>query len=402
VAETCDGVNGDCPADALEPASTVCRASAGSCDIVENCTGSDADCPADAVEPSSTVCRASGGVCDLTENCDGSTGVCPADAKSTGVCRPSAGVCDIAETCDGASDSCPGDSVAGAFVTCRPSAGICDIAENCDGLGTACPADGTLPDGTACNDGSACTGPDSCEAGVCTGEANAGACADHYTCYKTKGTSPTIPNVNLVDQFENITVSATKLRMLCAPSDKNGEGVFDTATHLEAYLMRANTGTPSFVRRTLVQVDNQFGTYFVDAYKRDLLLVPTGKSLTGPATAPDNNAINVDHYKCYKAKTTPGTTKFPATTVNLADQFQSPAKQVILKKIRHLCTPVNKNGEGIKNPEAHMVCYQAKSGKGQPKHVRTTVATANQFGALMISTVKEREFCVPSLKTIAP
>jgi hypothetical protein len=49
-----------------------------------------------------------------------------------------------------------------------------------------------------------------------------------------------------------------------------------------------------------------------------------------------------------------------------------------------------------------MVCYQAKSGKGQPKHVRTTVSTANQFGGLAFSTVKEREFCVPSLKTIAP
>ena len=63
---------------------------------------------------------------------------------------------------------------------------------------------------------------------------------------------------------------------------------------------------------------------------------------------------------------------------------------------------MNKNGEGIKNPEAHMVCYQAKSGKGQPKHVRQTASTANQFGTLVIGTVKEREFCVPSLKTIAP
>jgi len=71
----------------------------------------------------------------------------------------------------------------------------------------------------------------------------------------------------------------------------------------------------------------------VDAYKRDLLLVPTNKSLVGPVSPPNNNLINVDHYKCYKAKTTPGTNRFPATTVNLSDQFQSPAKQVILKKI---------------------------------------------------------------------
>ena len=43
--DTCDD-DGVC-LDNLEPATTVCRESAGGCDIAEKCTGSSAECPAD-------------------------------------------------------------------------------------------------------------------------------------------------------------------------------------------------------------------------------------------------------------------------------------------------------------------------------------------------------------------
>ena len=38
------------------------------------------------------------------------------------VCRPSAGACDIAETCNGISPTCPPNAVQAAGFTCRPSA----------------------------------------------------------------------------------------------------------------------------------------------------------------------------------------------------------------------------------------------------------------------------------------
>ena len=90
--ETCDDGNtvaNDCcsPTCQIEPASTICRAATGLCDLQETCNGS-ATCPADAFKPAGNVCRPAAGVCDLAEVCNGSSGACPADVKSTSVCRP--------------------------------------------------------------------------------------------------------------------------------------------------------------------------------------------------------------------------------------------------------------------------------------------------------------------------
>jgi cysteine-rich repeat protein len=83
------------------------------------------------------TCRAAGGVCDVAETCTGSSGVCPADQRGSG--------------------------------TCRPAASPCDAAEACDGVHTDCPEDSFQPDGTACDDGIACTNPDQCSNGACSG-----------------------------------------------------------------------------------------------------------------------------------------------------------------------------------------------------------------------------------------
>jgi hypothetical protein len=89
-------------------------------------------------------------------------------------------------------------------------------------------------------------------------------------------------------------------------------------------------------------------------------------------------------------------------TVSVSDQFTSP-KLLTLKKVRHLCTPVDKNGEGIKNVNVHLACYQAKPANGQPKHARQLgVNTNNQFGPLVLGTVNEGELCIPSTKTVGP
>jgi hypothetical protein len=95
------------------------------------------------------VCRASGGACDVAETCDGVGTQCPADAKAPGgtVCRASGGACDVAETCDGASSACPADAKIAAGTTCRASAGACDVAEVCTGVSSVCPADTVVPAG---------------------------------------------------------------------------------------------------------------------------------------------------------------------------------------------------------------------------------------------------------------
>src|SRR5881396_676297 len=152
VAETCTGTSRDCPADGLASTTTVCRASAGPCDAVENCTGSSASCPADSLQSAATVCRPSAGPCDMAENCTGSSASCPADSLKSAatVCRASAGPCDAAETCTGSSASCPADSFQSAGTVCRASAGDCDVAETCAGSSADCPADQFKSAGTVC------------------------------------------------------------------------------------------------------------------------------------------------------------------------------------------------------------------------------------------------------------
>jgi len=189
--------------------------------------------------------------------------------------------------------------------------------------------------------------------------------------------------------------SVLKARQLCTPADKNGEGIIDATTHLESYTFRQTT---PHVRQT-VATANQFGNLSLTTTKPDTLFVPTAKSLVPSSPPPpDNNAINVDHYKCYKIKVTSGTPKFPkGVQATVADQFNAPPKLFDVRKPKHLCNPVDKNGEGVKNADAHLVCYQVKGASGQPKHVRRDVLLNNQFGPESATTIKESELCVPTV-----
>jgi hypothetical protein len=115
----------------------------------------------------------------------------------------------------------------------------------------------------------------------------------------------------------------------------------------------------------------------------------------GPPVPP--GAGVADHYKCYKVKITPGTLKFPkGKQATVADQFQ--ARLYDVKKPQRLCVPVDKNGEGIVHPAVHLMCYQVKPAKGEPKHAKVVgqIHTEKQFGALRLDTVKEDELCVPA------
>jgi len=378
----------------------VCRPSAGACDPAETCDGTGTSCPADA--KSTAVCRPAAGPCDVADSCDGVNNNCPADAKSTAVCRPAAGPCDLAESCDGVNNSCPADAKSTGI--CRPATNPCDIADSCDGVSNTCPADAFQPDGSVCNDNNSCTTGDTCQGGVCTGTPDPDGCADDFLCYKVKSSNPfvTIPAVNLVDQFDNRNFDLVKVRDLCTPANKNNQDVLDPQTHLRSYKLKAVAGSPRFVRRH-VKVQNQLlPQLFLDVVKPDLLYVPTSKSLTSPPPQPGPN--NVDHYKCYKAKVTTGTAKFPkGIQVTVTDQFRTIAGIFDVVKPKHLCTPVSKNSEPVHNQNAHLVCYVTRPAKGQPRHVpRAPVYVHDQFRTDTLATVKEDELCIPSLKMVLP
>lgn len=112
------------------------------------------------------VNAAAGEVCEPgRDSCCAAT--CDALMPAGSECRPSAGPCDPAEHCTGSAATCPPDERAAAATECRPGNGTCDPAEVCDGVNPACPGDATLPDGSACG-ACTSTVCDTCMAGRCS------------------------------------------------------------------------------------------------------------------------------------------------------------------------------------------------------------------------------------------
>jgi hypothetical protein len=123
----------------------------------------------------------------------------------------------------------------------------------------------------------------------------------------------------------------------------------------------------------------------------------------GNNSATDSDPIVVDqldHFLCYKAKETKGSERFdpdPYNPVRLDDQFED--KLFDLKKRDRLCNPVNQEYAGISDEETHLLSYQIRETKGQPKHSRqTNIRVTNQFGNLWVDTVKPERLLVPAAK----
>jgi hypothetical protein len=159
------------------------------------CSGTPgAPCPADTVQPSTTLCRAgSGDLCDPDEFCPGvATGTCAADivAPPTTVCRAAAGICDAADLCPGTpGGTCPADAKQPTSSVCRGAVDACDVAEHCDGSSDTCPADQLAPDNTPCPNGNFCDGAEICQGGVCIDQPNP--CIIDAICNETTDTCDT-------------------------------------------------------------------------------------------------------------------------------------------------------------------------------------------------------------------
>jgi len=94
VQESCSGSSAACPSNAFQPSSTVCRTSAGQCDVAENCSGSGASCPSDGFVANGTSCNdgnssTCGEVC--TTGACGGGGSCSNAAPTTSITSPAGG-----------------------------------------------------------------------------------------------------------------------------------------------------------------------------------------------------------------------------------------------------------------------------------------------------------------------
>lgn len=60
------------------------------------------------------------------------------------------------------------------------------------------------------------------------------------------------------------------------------------------------------------------------------------------------------------------------------------------------CNAVDKNGEGINNPAAHLACYRVR----EAIRIRPEVITTDQFGQQNLTVLKQRtQLCVPTTET---
>ena len=251
---------------------------------------------------------------------------------------------------------------------------------------------------------------------------------DHFLCHrvarfqlepKERERTPGKPRgsrVSLADQFEAMDFRVRRPpNILCNPADKNDEGIINPETHLAAYRMKVHGKKlqKAVIETNILvinQIESQFGSLshvpIVQVVNPDRLLVPTAKSLTGPVDAPDPTSHNVDHYKCYQVVFAgergrlsklfkPG-----AFQVQVEDQFTTSPILFDVREPTRLCTPVDKNGEGIKDPFSHLMCYRIKR-VARPRATGDVVAVPdihvnNQFGPELLLKTGEKELCVPS------
>jgi len=114
----------------------------------------------------------------------------------------------------------------------------------------------------------------------------------------------------------------------------------------------------------------------------------------GVALGNFDTLLQLDHFKCYKA--TREIPRFEELDVNLSDQFEN--KNTTVKNPVLVCNPVDKDGEGIINSNDHLVCYNIRDVRGQPKFEKREVLTSNQFGDLSLQVGGPDILCVPSEK----
>jgi hypothetical protein len=134
-----------------------------------------------------------------------------------------------------------------------------------------------------------------------------------------------------------------------------------------------------------VRVSNQFGDQGLIVLQPRELCLPTEKRITP-------GIPSIDHFKCYEAV---GDSLDVA--IDWADQFQGIG--VTLREPFLHCNPADKNGEGIQNPNDHLVCYLADP-PGFPVGPTDVVNQFNQGGP--IDLLEPFAVCVPSQKTFVP
>ncbi|MFQ5527675.1 MAG: hypothetical protein ACE5GX_15615 [Thermoanaerobaculia bacterium] len=100
-----------------------------------------------------------------------------------------------------------------------------------------------------------------------------------------------------------------------------------------------------------------------------------------------------NHFKCYEAL---DWGNWRPSKAELKDQFGRSVAYVVRPKT--LCNPVDKNGEGMPNPEYHLVCYEIKDDPlGEHERIKK-VEVHDQFYEGPLYVGMANLLCVPAKK----
>ncbi len=148
---------------------------------------------------------------------------------------------------------------------------------------------------------------------------------------------------------------------------------------------------PAGMSPKVLAVDSSKNRLYVSAF--DVNNIPTLLIIDDP--------LPKDHLLCYQAKIPNQAPDFVPFPVELADQFHPPLEtgKIVVLPVA-VCTPVDKNGEGIVDPDTHMVCYLIRDASGGSAPAQVPVRMANQFGEQILVVGAPRLLCVPSTKEI--
>src|SRR5438552_10713878 len=169
----------------------------------------DPGCPADAVKADGSTCNDSD-LCTRTDTCQ--SGVCVGGNPVTctaldqchvaGTCDPASGACSNPSKTNGSAcndgNACTQTDTCQSGVCAGSNPVACSASDQCHNAGTCDPATGTCSNpaktnGSACNDGNDCTQTDTCQSGSCVGS-NPVVCSASDQCH-TAGTCNTSTGV---------------------------------------------------------------------------------------------------------------------------------------------------------------------------------------------------------------
>jgi hypothetical protein len=281
-----------------------------------------------------------------------------------------------------------------------------DASPSPGGDGTGTPGDGATPaptDGNGATPTAASSGGGTPTPQGTPSVQSLEAVLDDFLCYATKATRGTpkfVPKlgVRLNDALESFAFAIRKPIALCAPADKDANGVADPAISLERYRIQRERRTPRFTRSTR-HVVTALGALSLDTVRPDQLLVPTAQNASAPPALPDLTEHEVDRYKCYRVRVTRKTPKIPFDLqVTATDGLSSPARRFKVKSPTRLCVASDEDTSRLRNPAANLLCYPVKLIRGEPKHVRRQgLYLDNDLGPTRVDTLRETELCLPAV-----